>query len=257
MEAHPMKEGTNHMIDLQQVTKTYAKNDKKAVDDLTLHVNGGELFGFIGPNGAGKTTTIKLMTGILRPDGGTITMAGHRLDEERIEAQRLIGFVPDGNDLYDRLSGMEYLNFMADIYQVSAAQRKAHIEKYLSLFSLEDAINNQIRSYSKGMKQKLVVIGALIHNPPVWILDEPLGGLDPRAAHLLKDEMIHHCEAGNTVFFSTHVLEVAEKLCTRIGLINHGQLIAQGTLEELRSGEKGASLEQLFLELTDDGGETA
>ena len=245
------------MIDLEHITKTYAKNGKKAVEDLTLHVNGGELFGFIGPNGAGKTTTIKLMTGILKPDGGTITMAGHRLDQERLEAQRLIGFVPDGNDLYDRLSGMEYLNFMADIYQVSAQQRKAHIEKYLDIFSLEDAINNQIRSYSKGMKQKLVVIGALIHNPPVWILDEPLGGLDPRAAHLLKEEMQRHCEAGNTVFFSTHVLEVAEKLCTRIGVIAHGQLVAQGTLDELRSGEVGASLEELFLELTDDGGEDA
>jgi ABC-2 type transport system ATP-binding protein len=245
------------MIDLQNVTKSYAKNGIKAVDDLTLHVEGGELFGFIGPNGAGKTTTIKLMTGILRPDGGQITMAGHRLDTDRLEAQRLIGFVPDGNDLYDRLSGMEYLNFMADIYQVSAQQRKAHIEKYLDIFSLEDAINNQVRSYSKGMKQKLVVIGALIHNPPVWILDEPLGGLDPRASHLLKEEMKRHCEAGNTVFFSTHVLEVAEKLCTRIGLINHGSLKALGTLEELRSGEVGASLEELFLELTDDGGDEA
>ena len=245
------------MIDLQGVTKTYAKNGTKAVDNLTLKVEGGELFGFIGPNGAGKTTTIKLMTGILSPDQGTVTMAGHRMDQDRIAAQRLIGFVPDGNDLYDRLSGMEYLNFMADIYQVDAAHRKAHIEKYLDLFSLEDAIHNQIRSYSKGMNQKLVVIGALIHNPPVWILDEPLGGLDPRAAHLLKEEMIRHCKEGNTVFFSTHVLEVAEKLCTRIGVITKGSLRAQGTLEELRSGEVGASLEELFLELTDDGGEEA
>ena len=245
------------MIELQQVTKTYAKNNKKAVDNLTLKVEGGELFGFIGPNGAGKTTTIKLMTGILAPDEGTVSMAGHNLATDRIEAQKLIGYVPDGNDLYDRLTGMEYLNFMADVYQVDAARRKAHIEKYLDIFELEDAINSQVRSYSKGMKQKLVVIGALIHNPPVWILDEPLGGLDPRAAHLLKEEMLRHCREGNTVFFSTHVLEVAEKLCTRIGVIDHGSLRAQGTLEELRSGEKGASLEDLFLELTDDGGETA
>ena len=220
------------MIDLQHVTKTYTKNNKKAVDDLTLQVKGGELFGFIGPNGAGKTTTIKMMTGVLTPDEGTITMAGHPMTTERLEAQKVIGFVPDGNDLYDRLTGMEYLNF-----------------------SLEDAINNQVRSYSKGMKQKLVVIGALIHNPPIWILDEPLGGLDPRAAHLLKEEMIRHCNEGNTVFFSTHVLEVAEKLCTRIGVIDNGSLKAVGTLDELRSGEKGASLEDLFLELTDDGGE--
>ena len=243
------------MIEIQNVTKTYSKNNKKAVDNLSLSVKGGELFGFIGPNGAGKTTTIKMLTGVLKPDEGSITMAGHRMDSERLEAQRLIGFVPDGNDLYDRLSGMEYLNFMADIYQVDTAKRKAHIEKYLDIFSLEDAINNQVRSYSKGMKQKLVVIGALIHNPPVWILDEPLGGLDPRAAHLLKEEMIRHCKEGNTVFFSTHVLEVAEKLCTRIGIIADGGLRAQGTLEELRSGETGASLEELFLELTEDGGE--
>ena len=239
------------MIDLQHVTKTYAHGKKKAVDDLTLKVEGGELFGFIGPNGAGKTTTIKLMTGILTPDEGTVTMAGHPMEGDRLEAQRLIGFVPDGNDLYDRLTGMEYLNFMADVYQVDAARRKEHIEKYLDIFDLEDAINQQVRSYSKGMKQKLVVIGALIHNPPIWILDEPLGGLDPRAAHLLKEEMIRHCKAGNTVFFSTHVLEVAEKLCTRIGIIADGSLKAQGTLDELRSGEMGASLEDLFLELTD------
>jgi ABC-2 type transport system ATP-binding protein len=243
------------MIELQNVTKTYAKNNKKAVDDLTLRVEGGELFGFIGPNGAGKTTSIKLMTGILAPEEGKIIMAGHDMASDRIEAQRLIGYVPDGNDLYDRLTGMEYLNFMADVYQVDAAHRKAHIEKYLDIFELKDAINSQVRSYSKGMKQKLVVIGALIHNPPIWILDEPLGGLDPRAAHLLKEEMLRHCREGNTVFFSTHVLEVAEKLCTRIGVIDHGSLRALGTLEELRSGEKGASLEDLFLELTDDGGD--
>jgi len=245
------------MIDLQQVTKAYAKNKQKAVDNLTLKVEGGELFGFIGPNGAGKTTTIKLMTGILTPDEGTVTMAGHNMADDRIAAQRLIGYVPDGNELYDRLTGMEYLNFMADVYQVDTARRKAHIEKYLDIFELEGAINSQVRSYSKGMKQKLLVIGALIHNPPVWILDEPLGGLDPRAAHLLKEEMIRHCNEGNTVFFSTHVLEVAEKLCTRIGLIDNGSLRALGTLDELRSGEGGESLEDLFLKLTDDGGEEA
>ena len=243
------------MIDFQQVSKRYTKLGVKALDNLTLHVQGGELFGFIGPNGAGKSTAIKLMTGVLRPDEGVITVAGHDLSKDRLAAQRAIGYVPDSNDLYDRLTGLEYLNFMADIYQVDAARRKEHIEKYLSIFSLEDAANSQIRSYSKGMKQKLMVIGALIHQPPVWVLDEPLSGLDPRAAHLLKEEMKRHCAAGNTVFFSTHVLEVAEKLCTRIGVIAHGQLRAQGTMEELRSGEVGASLEELFLELTDDGGE--
>ena len=243
------------MIDFQQVSKRYTKLGAKALDNLTLHVQGGELFGFIGPNGAGKSTAIKLMTGVLRPDEGVITVAGHDLNKDRLAAQRAIGYVPDSNDLYDRLTGLEYLNFMADIYQVDAARRREHIEKYLSIFSLEDAASSQIRSYSKGMKQKLMVIGALIHQPPVWVLDEPLGGLDPRAAHLLKEEMKRHCAAGNTVFFSTHVLEVAEKLCTRIGVIAHGQLRAQGTMEELRSGEVGASLEELFLELTDEGGE--
>ncbi|MBR2054823.1 MAG: ABC transporter ATP-binding protein [Clostridia bacterium] len=243
------------MIDLSNVSKRYHADAPKALDNLNLKVEGGELYGFIGPNGAGKSTAIKLMTGILRPDEGTVVIAGHDVAQERLAAQQLIGYVPDNNDLYDRLTGMEYLNFMGDIYGVSAADRKAHIEKYLNIFSLEDAAASQIRTYSKGMKQKIMVIGALIHNPPVWILDEPLGGLDPRAAHLLKEEMKLHCQKGNTVFFSTHVLEVAEKLCTRIGIIQKGTLRAEGTLEELRSGEKGASLEELFLELTDDGGE--
>ncbi len=242
------------MITLSQVTKTYAKNAKKAVDGLTLEVKSGELFGFIGPNGAGKTTTIKLITGILTPDSGTVSVEGRSMSEDRLAAQRMIGYVPDGNDLYDRLTGLEYLGFMADIYQVGAAERKAHIEKYLDLFDLKDAAASQIRSYSRGMKQKLAVIGALIHQPPVWILDEPLTGLDPRASHLLKEEMKAHCAKGNTVFFSTHVLEVAEKLCTRIGIIDHGQLIAEGTMEELREGEKATSLEELFLSRTEDEG---
>ncbi len=243
------------MIDLTNVSKRYHKDAPKALDGLNLQVEGGELYGFIGPNGAGKSTAIKLMTGILRPDEGNVVIGGYNVAEDRLAAQQLIGYVPDNNDLYDRLTGMEYLNFMGDIYGVSSSKRKEHIEKYLNIFDLEDAAASQIRTYSKGMKQKIMVIGALIHNPPVWILDEPLGGLDPRAAHLLKEEMRSHCEKGNTVFFSTHVLEVAEKLCTRIGIIQKGSLRAEGTLEELRSGEKGTSLEELFLELTDDGGE--
>ena len=245
------------MIDIQNVSKTYARNSRKAVDALSLNIAGGELYGFIGPNGAGKTTTIKLVTGILPPDEGTILINGHDILKDRLAAQRLIGYVPDGNDLYDRLSGLEYLNFMADIYGVGAIQRKEHIEKYLELFELKDAVSSQIRSYSRGMKQKLAVIGALIHRPPVWILDEPLTGLDPRASHLLKEEMKAHCAAGNTVFFSTHVLEVAEKLCTRIGIIDHGRLIAEGTMEELTQGEKATSLEELFLSATEEGGEQA
>ena len=180
-----------------------------------------------------------------------VTIGGVSMKDDPIAAKRMIGFVPDSHELYDRLTGMEYLNFMADVYGVGAQERKAHIEKYLALFELENAAGEQIKSYSRGMKQKLTIIGALVHQPPVWVLDEPMVGLDPRAAHILKEEMRKHCEKGNTVFFSTHVLEVAEKLCDEIAIIDKGRLVAQGTLEALRSGEKGASLEQLFLELTE------
>lgn len=239
------------MIDFDHVVKRYGKSNVCAVDDLTLHVGKGKVFGFIGPNGAGKTTTIRLLTGILQPTSGQVEIGGVSMAKNPIEAKRLIGFVPDAHELYDRLTGMEYLNFMADVYGVSAADRKNHIEKYLSLMELEDAVNEQIKSYSRGMKQKLTIIGALIHQPPVWVLDEPMVGLDPRASHILKEEMRAHCEKGNTVFFSTHVLEVAEKLCDEIAIIDRGQVVAQGNLEQLRSGETGASLEQLFLQLTE------
>lgn len=239
------------MIEFDHVVKQYGKSEHRAVDDLCLNVGEGKVFGFIGPNGAGKTTTIHLMTGILNPTSGKVTVGGFDMVHQPIEAKRLIGFVPDSHDLYDRLTGLEYLNFMADVYQVDAKRRKEHIEKYLNLFELESAAGEQIRSYSRGMKQKLTIIGALVHNPPVWVLDEPMVGLDPRAAHLLKEEMRRHCEAGNTVFFSTHVLEVAEKLCDEIAIISKGKLIAQGTMEDLRSQENGASLEELFLEMTD------
>lgn len=239
------------MIDFQHVVKQYGKSSIRALDDLSLHVGKGKVFGFIGPNGAGKTTTIRLLTGILAPSSGEVTVGGISMRQHPLEAKRLIGFVPDSHALYDRLTGMQYLNFMADVYGVGEVERKAHNEKYLALFELEDAIGEQIKSYSRGMKQKLTIIGALIHQPPVWVLDEPMVGLDPRAAHTLKEEMRRHCEKGNTVFFSTHVLEVAEKLCDEIAIIDKGRLVAQGTLEELRSGEKGATLEQLFLELTE------
>ena len=244
------------MITINNVSKQYSKGKVKAVDGLSLRVNKGEVFGFIGPNGAGKTTTIKMITGIISPTEGSILINGFDMAKDPIAAKRCIGFVPDAHELYDRLTGMAYLNFMADIYQVDAATRKAHIEKYLALFDLEKAVFQQIKSYSRGMKQKLTIIGALIHNPPVWVLDEPMVGLDPRAAHLLKEEMRAHCQRGNTVFFSTHVLDVAERLCDRIGIINKGKLVQVGTLEALRSDEheKDASLEQLFLELTQEEG---
>ena len=239
------------MIQFENVVKQYGKSNVRAVDNLTLHVQKGSTLGFIGPNGAGKTTTIRLLTGILQPTSGRVLVNGIDMAKDPMAAKRLIGFVPDAHEMYDRLTGLEYLNFMADVYGVSKADRKAHIEKYLELFGLEDASRQQIRSYSRGMRQKLTIIGALIHNPPVWVLDEPMVGLDPRASHILKEEMRQHCEKGNTVFFSTHVLDVAEKLCDGIAIINKGQLVAQGSLEALRKGEGAESLEQLFLEMTD------
>ncbi|MBQ8313912.1 MAG: ABC transporter ATP-binding protein [Clostridia bacterium] len=245
------------MIVFDHVSKQYGKSATLAVDDLNMTVESGKVFGYIGPNGAGKSTTIRLMTGILAPTSGRVVIGGHDMAKDPLAAKRHIGFVPDAHELYDRLTGMEYLNFMADVYQVDSAKRKVHIEKYLNLFELEDAAGEQIRSYSRGMKQKLTIIGALIHNPPVWVLDEPMVGLDPKSSHVLKEEMRRHCDAGNTVFFSTHVLEVAEKLCDEIAIIDKGKVLARGTMEELRSGETGSSLEELFLQLTEAEGEDA
>ncbi len=244
------------MLTITNLSKAYAKGRVKAVDDLSLTVRRGEIFGFIGPNGAGKTTTIKMICGIINPDQGSVTIDGHDIIRDDIAAKRAIGFVPDAANVYERLTGLEYLNFLADIYGVDAHTRAQRMDKYLTMFEIKDAASSLIRSYSRGMRQKLTVTGALLHNPPLWILDEPMSGLDPRAAHQLKTEMRAHCDAGNTVFFSTHVLEVAERLCDRIGIINHGKLVAVGTLDELRAGEKGESLEQLFLQLTDSGEET-
>ncbi len=238
------------MIQIENVSKSYAKSKVKAVNTMNLQVENGEIFGFIGPNGAGKTTTIKMMTGILRPDEGRILINGHDIVREPIGAKMEIGFVPDSQDVFDKLTGMEYLNFMADVYGVEPADRRERIERYLEMFELTKAAGDNIKSYSHGMRQKLMVIGALLHNPPVWVLDEPMVGLDPKSSHLLKQEMRRHADSGNSVFFSTHVLEVAEKLCDRIGIIDHGELIFVGTLEELRSGNQ-ESLEELFLQLTE------
>ncbi|MDR1668443.1 MAG: ABC transporter ATP-binding protein [Oscillospiraceae bacterium] len=239
------------MITLSGLTKSYARGAVKAVNNLSLSVERGEIFGFIGPNGAGKTTTIKMITGVLQPDEGRIAVGGVDMLTEPVRAKKLIGYVPDNHDIFDRLKGIEYLNFIGDVYGVPLKERRERIEKYLTMFGIADAAGELIRSYSHGMKQKLMLTGALIHKPPLWLLDEPLTGLDPKSALSLKEEMRAHCREGNTVFFSTHVLEVAERLCDRIGIIDRGRLAAVGTMDSLRSGEKDATLEKLFFELTE------
>ncbi|MCL1820447.1 MAG: ABC transporter ATP-binding protein [Oscillospiraceae bacterium] len=239
------------MISLNNVTKTYAHGGTKAVDNISLNVKRGEIFGFLGPNGAGKSTTIKMITGILQPTEGTIFIDGVNLAESPEECKAKIGYVPDRHEVFERLSGVEYLNFIGDVYGVSASDRKARMEKYLDMFELSNAAGDLIRSYSHGMKQKLLLTGALLHNPPLWILDEPMVGLDPKSALRLKEQMREHCDSGNTVFFSTHVLEVAERLCDRIGIIKGGRLAAVGTMDELRSGNRDETLEKLFFELTE------
>ena len=237
------------MLKISNLSKSYAKGTKKAVDSLNLEIKNGEIFGFIGPNGAGKTTTIKMITGILIPDEGEIEINGHSLKSDPIAAKMSMGYVPDNHDIYEMLTGREYLSFMADMYDVPMLKRQERMEQFLKQFELDKAVDSQIKSYSHGMKQKLVITGALLHDPALWILDEPLVGLDPRSAMLLKEQMRAHCAAGNAVFFSTHVLEVAERLCDRIGIVDKGKLIAVGTLDELRSSS-GETLESIFLERT-------
>ncbi|MDR3207788.1 MAG: ABC transporter ATP-binding protein [Oscillospiraceae bacterium] len=245
------------MILLEQISKSYAGGKVKAVSGLDMRVKPGEIFGFIGPNGAGKTTTIKMITGVLRPDEGRVVIDGIDMGQDPIGAKGRIGYVPDSHDAYDRLTGTEYLDFIGSVYGVPLEERRARAETYLNLFELAGAAGDLVRSYSHGMKQKLLLTGALLHDPPLLLLDEPMVGLDPKAALLLKQEMRARCDRGRTVFFSTHVLEVAEKLCDRIGIIYGGKLIAVGTLAELRSGDAGASLEAMFFELTERGGRDA
>ncbi len=238
------------MIRLENISKSYGGGKVKAVDGLSMTVESGRVFGFLGPNGAGKTTTIKIMTGILNADSGSVWLDDVDLEKEPLQAKRLFGFVPDAFEMFDRLTGMEYLNFLADVYGVGQAERKAHTDRMLPLFALENEINQQIRSFSHGMKQKLQVIGSLIHQPRIWILDEPMTGLDPASMHVLKQEMQTLCDEGKTVFFSTHVLDVAERLCDEIGIIRGGKLIAQGSTEALMKGDHSKTLEDLFLDLT-------
>lgn len=238
------------MIEIKNVSKTYAKGIK-AIDSLNLKINDGEIFGFLGPNGAGKTTTIKMMTGILGIDEGDILVDGNSITEDPVAAKKSFGFVPDSPDLFLKLKGIEYLNFLGDIFNIPKNERKSKIEDLAKRFDILNALNDKIESYSHGMRQKLIVIGALMHNPKNWILDEPMTGLDPKSAYDLKELMKDHAKSGKTVFFSTHVLEVAEKLCDRVGIINKGKLVFVGTLDEIKKEFKDGTLEELFLEITE------
>ena len=232
------------MLRIENLTKTYGA--QKAVDDLSLHIRPGEIYGFIGHNGAGKTTTLKSVVGILNFDKGEIYINGSSIKTNPVECKRLIAYIPDNPDLYDFMSGIKYLNFIADIYGVSPDERQEKIRKYADAFELTKDLAQPISSYSHGMKQKLAVISAWIHSPRLIIMDEPFVGLDPKAAFTLKEMMHELCDNGGAIFFSTHVLEVAEKLCDKIAIIKQGKLIKSGTMEEVRGDE---SLEEVFLEL--------
>lgn len=235
------------MLKIEHLSKIYG--DKKAVDDLTLHINSGEIYGFIGHNGAGKTTTLKSVVGILQFNEGEIFVDGKSIKEDPLGCKKEIAYIPDNPDLYDFMTGIKYLNFVADIFGVSAADRKERIKKYADLFELTADLAQPIAAYSHGMKQKLAIIAAWIHEPKLIIMDEPFVGLDPKASHILKEMMREVCNAGGAIFFSTHVLEVAEKLCDKVAIIKDGKLIRSGTMEEVKGDD---SLESVFLELEEE-----
>lgn len=238
------------MIELKNVSKSYG-GTVKAVANLNLTIPSGEIFGFLGPNGAGKTTTIKMITGIIAPDQGSIAVNQVDMLQNPLEAKKQFGYVPDSPDLFLRLKGLEYLNFMADMYQVPKEERKERIQTLADRFDMMHALSDPIQSYSHGMRQKIVIMGVLVHNPNVWILDEPLTGLDPKSSYTLKEMMREHTNKGKTVFFSTHVLEVAEKLCDRVAIINKGVIQFCGTFKEMQEHFKtNESLEKIFLEMT-------
>ena len=235
------------MLKIEHLTKKY--DQYKAVDDLSLHIESGHIYGFIGHNGAGKTTTLKAIAGILPFDEGEIIVGGKSMKNHALECKRIMAYIPDNPDLYEYLTGIQYLNFVADVYQVSKQQREELIQKYGDLFDLTSDLAQPISAYSHGMKQKLAIISALIHQPQLILMDEPFVGLDPKASHLLKQFMREHCDRGGAIFFSTHVLEVAEKLCDRIAIIKQGKLIVSGKTQDVIGDE---SLEEVFLELEDD-----
>ena len=232
------------MLQIEHLTKTYG--EKKAVDDLSLHILPGEIYGFIGHNGAGKTTTLKSVAGILRFDAGEIRIDGTSIRTDPLACKRKLAYIPDNPDLYDYMTGIQYLNFIANIFGVSAADRQARIRELAERFELTNDLAQPIAAYSHGMKQKLAIISAWLHQPRLIIMDEPFVGLDPKASHLLKGMMREFCDAGGAIFFSTHVLEVAEKLCDKVAIIRGGKLIRSGTMEEVKGDD---SLEEVFLEL--------
>ena len=237
------------MIEARSLTMIYG-NGHQATDEVSFTVKAGEIVGFAGPNGAGKTTVIKMLTGILKPTSGTAVINGFDINKDPINAKRSFAYIADNPDILIQLSGLEYLNFIADMYEIPEDIRKEKIGTLSERFGMKDVLTTQMREYSHGMRQKLMVISALIHNPPAWILDEPMTGLDPTATFELKQMMREHANAGNAVLFSTHVLEVAEQLCDRILIINKGKIITEGTLEFLRLNNPGMTLEEIFVKLT-------
>ena len=234
----------NIMLDIQHYSKSYAKG-KKAADDVSLTVESGDIYGFIGHNGAGKSTTIRAVVGVLDFTEGEIFIDGHSVRDEPLECKKVTAYIPDNPDLYENLTGIQYLNFIADVFSISASERAEKIKKYADLFEITGSLGDTISSYSHGMKQKLAIISALIHSPKLLVLDEPFVGLDPKASYILKEIMHEMCQQGTAIFFSTHVLDVAEKLCNKIAIIKQGRIIAAGNIEELTEGH---SLEETFLE---------
>lgn len=235
------------MLKIEHLTKIYP-GGKVAADDIVLHIKPGEIFGFIGHNGAGKTTTIKCAVGIMKFESGEIFIDGKSIKKDPIACKKEIAYIPDNPDLYEQLTGLQYLNFIADIYKIQKAERKVEIEKYANLFNIIDNLGDIIQTYSHGMKQKLALISALIRKPKLLILDEPFVGLDPKAAYTIKEIMRQMCDNGSSIFFSTHVLEVAEKLCDRVAIIKNGKIVAMGSMDVIK-GDK--TLEDVFLELID------
>ena len=244
-----MEVSSMNILEIRNFSKSYSK-ENKAVDDISLNVQAGDIFGFIGHNGAGKSTTIRALVGVLDYEEGTIRIDGHDVKDEPIQCKKITAYIPDNPDLYENLTGLQFLNFVADAFEVSEEDRKRKIEDYASRFEIMDALSDTISSYSHGMKQKVAIISALIHEPKLLVLDEPFVGLDPKASFTLKEIMREMCENGSAVFFSTHVLDVAEKLCNRIAIIKKGKIIADGKIEELLQGKQ--SLEEVFMEAVRD-----